>query len=220
MSVASSLLPPSIQAYLQNHSVREAPELAAIRTASDRLPEARMRSSAEQVQFLCLLLQLMQARRVIEVGVFTGYATLGFALALPNEGRVVAMDLTDRWLDEARRQWRRRQVQHKIELRLGAADESLDELIAMGETDSFDFAYIDADKEGYAGYYERCLTLVRTNGLIAIDNTLWSGRVAEAQADDPDTRALKALNKALHGDDRIDLSLIPIGDGVTLARKR
>lgn len=220
MSVSTLGLPDALRAYILEVSVREHPGLAAIRAASDQLPEARMRSSTEQVQLLMLLIKLIEARRVLEVGVFTGYATLGFALAVPDFGKVLALDLTDEWLGEARKQWARAGVADRIEVKLGPAVETLDGLVASGARESVDLAFIDADKVNYPSYFERCLTLVRPNGLIAIDNVLWSGKVADPSVDDPDTVALRSLNMALKDDDRVDLSLVPIGDGLTLARKR
>lgn len=213
-------LDDTVYGYLLDHSLREPPVMAALRAETDALAMSRMRSSAEQVQFLGLLLKAIGAKRVLEVGVFTGYATLGFALALPEGGEVVALDVSEEWTSMGRRHWGKAAVASKIDLKLAPALDSLDRLIADGQADSFDFAFIDADKVNYGAYVERCLTLVRRGGLIAVDNVLWSGRVADPDEDDPDTVAIRALNDALVHDDRIDLSMLPIGDGLTLARRR
>lgn len=213
-------LDDTVYGYLLDHSLREPPVMAALRAETDALAMSRMRSSAEQVQFLGLLLKAIGAKRLLEVGVFTGYATLGFALALPEGGEVVALDVSEEWTSMGRRYWSKAAVASRIDLRLAPALDSLDRLIADGQADSFDFAFIDADKVNYGAYVERCLTLVRRGGLIAVDNVLWSGRVADPDEDDPDTVAIRALNDALVHDDRIDLSMLPIGDGLTLARRR
>lgn len=213
-------LDDTVYGYLLDHSLREPPVMAALRAETDALAMSRMRSSAEQVQFLGLLLKAIGAKRVLEVGVFTGYATLGFALALPEGGEVVALDVSEEWTSMGRRYWGKAVVASRIDLRLAPALDSLDRLIADGQADSFDFAFIDADKVNYGAYVERCLTLVHRGGLIAVDNVLWSGRVADPDEDDPDTVAIRALNDALVHDDRIDLSMLPIGDGLTLARRR
>jgi predicted O-methyltransferase YrrM len=169
---------------------------------------------------MALLVRLIGARRAIEVGVFTGYSSLAVALALPDDGRLLACDVDAEWTAIARRYWKEAGVDHKIELVLQPAAATLDQRLAQGEAASYDFAFIDADKTNYALYYERVLELLRSGGLIAVDNTLWSGRVADEAAQDADTVALRRFNDALHGDERVDLSLVPIGDGLTLARKR
>jgi predicted O-methyltransferase YrrM len=168
---------------------------------------------------MALLVKLIGARRTIEIGTFTGYSALAVALALPEEGRVLACDVSREYTDIARTYWRKAGVEHKIDLRLAPALDTLDGLIAQHESGNFDFAFIDADKTGYDGYYERCLTLLRQGGLIAVDNVLWGGSVAH-DAEDADTAALQAFNRKLHHDERVDLSLLPIADGLTLARKR
>jgi predicted O-methyltransferase YrrM len=169
---------------------------------------------------MALLVRLIGARRCIEVGTFTGYSSLVVALALPPDGSVIACDVSREWTDIARRYWREAGVAHQIDLRLQPATRTLDELIGAGGGNQYDFAFIDADKTGYPGYYEQLLTLVRPGGLITADNTLWSGKVANPSITDADTRALRTFNDRLHADERIDLSLVPIGDGLTLARKR
>jgi caffeoyl-CoA O-methyltransferase len=164
--------------------------------------------------------QLLCARRTLEVGVFTGYSALAVALALPSDGRLVACDISEEYTNVARRYWKEAGVDHLIDLRLKPALETLHELIAAGEQDSFDFAFIDADKRNYEGYYEAALRLIRPGGLIMADNVLWSGRVADPTNQEPDTLALRAFNRKLHADSRIALSMIPLGDGFSLALKR
>ena len=179
-----------------------------------------MQISPEQGQLMALLVKTIGARRTIEVGVFTGYSSLSVALALPPEGRVVACDVSAEWTAIAKRHWEKAGVAAKVDLRLAPALGTLDALLAAGEAGRYDFAFIDADKGNYPGYYERCLALVRAGGLVAIDNTLWNGWVADAAHQEDDTRAIRAFNDALLADRRIDLSLVPIGDGMTLALKR
>jgi len=206
--------------YLVEHSLREHPAQAALRAATAAHPHAGMQISPEQGQFMALLVKLLGARRAIEVGVFTGYSALTVALALPDDGRLLACDVSDEYTRVGRPYWEQAGVAHKIDLRLAPAQATLDARLAAGEAGQYDFAFIDADKTSYDTYYERCLSLLRPGGLIAIDNTLWGGKVAHAAGDDADTGALQALNEKLHRDARIDVSLLPIGDGLTLARKR
>ena len=206
--------------YLLDQSLREHPAQAALRASTASHPHAGMQISPEQGQLMALLVKLIGARRALEIGVFTGYSALAVALALPDEGRLLACDVSDEYTRVGRPYWEQAGVAHKIELRLAPALATLDARLAAGEAGQYDFAFIDADKRSYDGYYERCLQLLRAGGLIAIDNTLWGGKVAHAAGDDADTAALQALNAKLHGDARIDLSLLPIGDGLTLARKR
>ena len=210
----------TIYRYLVAHSVREHPVLAELREETAKLPQAVMQIGADQGQFMALLAKLIGARRCLEVGVFTGYSSLSVALALPEDGNIIALDVSEEWTSIARRYWKKAGVESKIDLRLGPALNTLDTLISLRQSGRFDFAFIDADKGNYLGYYERCLDLVRPGGLILIDNTLWSGDVAEPSNQKPDTVALRALNDALHNDERIDVALLPVGDGVTLARKR
>lgn len=212
-------LDDALSDYVLAHSLREHPELAALREATRALPNANMQIAPEQGQFMALLVKLIGARRTIEVGVFTGYSSLAVALALPADGQMLACDISDEYTRVAREHWERAGVAHKIKLVLAPAAQTLDERIVAGEVGRYDFAFIDADKTGYDGYYERCLKLVRTGGLIAVDNTLWSGRVAQPSTD-ADTVALQRFNEKLHRDERIDVVLLPIGDGFTLARKR
>ena len=206
--------------YLVEQSLREHPAQAAVRAATAAHPHAGMQISPEQGQFMALLVKLLGARRALEIGVFTGYSALTVALALPDDGRLLACDISDEYTRVGRPYWQQAGVAHKIELRLAPALETLDARLGAGETGQYDFAFIDADKTSYDAYYERCLQLLRPGGLVAIDNTLWSGKVAHPAGDDAATVALQALNAKLHEDARIDLSLLPIGDGLTLARKR
>jgi len=209
--------------YVLDTSLREHSALAELRAATSDHPHANMQISPEQGQLLALLVKLIGARRTIEVGVFTGYSALAVALALPPDGHVLACDVSDEYTRIGRPFWQRAGVADKIDLVLEPAVHTLDARLAAGEAGRYDFAFIDADKSNYDAYYERCLRLVRAGGLIAIDNTLWSGRVAEPVVDtteDADTAALQALNLKLRDDSRVDISLLPIGDGLTLARKR
>jgi len=220
MSNRSIMLTDSLYEYLLAVSLREPDLLRQLREETAADPHARMQISPEQGQFMGLLARLMGAKRCLEIGVFTGYSSLAMALALPDDGRVVACDVNERWTSVARRYWAAAGVAHKIDLRLATAMETLDRLVGAGQAGSFDFAFIDADKENYVGYYERSLVLLRSGGLIVADNTLWSGRVADPENAEPDTVALRHFNEHLHHDERIDLSLVPIGDGLTLARKK
>jgi predicted O-methyltransferase YrrM len=205
--------------YLQDHSLRELPVQRELREATASMKHAGMQISPEQGQFMQLLARMVNARRAIEVGVFTGYSSLAVALALPEDGKLVACDVNEEWTAMARRFWEKAGVASRIELRLQPAQRTLDALIAAGESGTYDFAFIDADKSGYAAYFERCLALLRKGGLIVVDNTLWSGAVADPAKDDGDTRAIRAFNDAVHRDTRVAVSMLPIGDGVTLALK-
>ena len=208
--------------YLLSVSSREPDVLRRLReeTAAATGDRFRMQISPEQGQFMQLLARLTGARRALEVGVFTGYSSLAVALAMPDDGRLVACDVSEEWTSIARRYWAEAGVDHKIELKLAPATETLAGLVAAGEAGTYDFAFVDADKGNYAAYYERALELLRPGGLIAVDNTLWSGRVADPSVDDPDTAAIRAFNETVHRDERVDLSLLPVGDGLTLALKR
>jgi predicted O-methyltransferase YrrM len=219
MSRRTINLDDTLYQYLLDHSLREHPEQTALREATAKHPRGGMQISPEQGQFMQLLVKLIGARRTIEVGTFTGYSALTVALALPRDGKILACDISDEYTSVGKPYWQRAGVADRIELLIAPAAQTLDARIAAGEPGQYDFAFIDADKAGYDAYYERCLQLVRTGGLIAFDNTLWGGDVARPARDD-DTRALQALNDKLHTDQRIDLALLPIGDGLTLARKR
>lgn len=205
--------------YVVAHSVREHPAQAALREVTRNHPHAGMQISPDQGQLMALLVRLLGARRTIEIGVFTGYSALCVALALPDDGRVLACDINDEYVGVGRPHWQAAGVAHKIDVVLGPALQTLDARLAAGEAGQYDFAFIDADKTGYDAYYERCLQLLRAGGLVAIDNVLWSGAVAQP-ARDTDTAALQALNDKLHADARIDLAMVAISDGLTLARKR
>ncbi|MGB0564235.1 MAG: class I SAM-dependent methyltransferase, partial [Spirulinaceae cyanobacterium] len=213
-------LDDSLYQYLLSISLREPDVLTQLRQETAQLPASRMQIASEQGQLLALLVRLLGATRTLEVGVFTGYSALVVALALPETGQVVACDIDEQSTAIARRYWQQAEVAHKIDLRIAPALETLDQLIADGETGKFDFAFIDADKRNYPAYYARSLQLVRSGGLIAIDNVLWSGRVADPDEQEPRTVAIRNFNQQLYQDDRIDLSLLPIADGLTLARKR
>ncbi len=205
--------------YVVEHGVREHPLLVALRKETASLPERNMQIAPEQGQFMAFLVALMQARRIIEIGTFTGYSSLVMALAQPPDGRILACDRSAQWTAIAQRYWREAGVADRVELRLGPAADTLRSLAEAGDT-GWDLVFIDADKPGYAGYVEQCHGLLRTGGVILLDNTLWSGRVAEpADGADADTRALQALNRTLRHDARFDIALTPVGDGLTLLRK-
>jgi predicted O-methyltransferase YrrM len=219
MSTRTLTLDDTVYQYLLDVSLREHPVMAQLRADMRGHPHANMQISPEQGQFMALLIHLIGARRTLEIGVFTGYSALAVALALPPDGRVVGCDVNEEYTALARDYWKKASVDHKIDLHLAPAVDTLDALLADGQAGCFDFAFIDADKTEYDAYYERCLALLRRGGLIAIDNVLWGGSVAHP-AEDESTAAIQALNRKLHDDERIDLSMVPIGDGVTLARKR
>jgi len=206
--------------YLLEVSLREPPVLARLREETTGLPRAIMQISPEQGQFMALLAELLGARRVLEVGTFTGYSALVVALALPTDGRVITCDVNEETAAIARRYWAEAGVADKIELRLGPAVDTLDALLADGGAGTFDLAFVDADKTNYDAYYERGLALLRPGGLMLVDNVLWGGAVADPQHEDEDTDAIRALNAKIHGDERVSLSLLPVSDGLTLARKR
>jgi predicted O-methyltransferase YrrM len=213
-------LTDELLAYLHKVSLREAEPLRRLREETAKLPSAGMQISPDQGQFMALLVRLIDARNCLEIGTFTGYSSLAIALALPPDGRVVCCDVSEEYTAVARRAWASAGVADKITLHIAPARATLDRLRAAGRRGSFDFAFIDADKENYNAYYEASLELVRPGGLIAIDNVLWSGAVANDKRQDADTKALRALNLKLRDDERVDLSMLPIGDGLTLARVR
>ncbi len=204
--------------YILAQGLREHPVLRELRELTDALPEASMRSSAEQAQLLAFLIELTGASSVLEVGCFTGYGTLAMALALPPGGRVVTLDVNDDWPAIGRRHWERAGVADRVELRVGLALEGLDGLRAEGAV--FDLAYVDADKKLYDAYYEAALALVRPGGIVALDNVLWGGAVADPDDDDRQTLVLRRLNAKIQADQRVSSLLLPVGDGLTLARKR
>jgi predicted O-methyltransferase YrrM len=213
-------LTPKLFDYVLAVSLRETEPLRRLREETRSFAGGGMQIGPEQGQLMALLARLVGAKRCLEIGTFTGYSALWVALALPPDGRIIACDVNQRTTALAQRYWQEAGVADKIELRLAPALETLDRLIAEGGAGSFDFAFIDADKENYDAYYERALTLLRPGGLAVMDNMLWGGAVADERERDPTTAGLRALNKKLHDDQRIDLTLLPMGDGVTLARKR
>jgi caffeoyl-CoA O-methyltransferase len=213
-------LSDELAAYVVKVGAREPHVLVQLREETAALPQHRMQIAPEEGAFLAFLVELIGARRCIEIGTFTGYSSIAIAGALPEDGSLVCCDVSKEWTSVARNYWDLAGVADKINLRLAPALETLDQLLADGGEATFDFAFVDADKAGYDGYYERLLLLVRPGGVIAFDNTLWSGAVLDQNAEDEDTRALQALNAKLAGDERISLCLLPVADGVTLARRR
>lgn len=209
-----------LAAYVQEVGTREPYVLRRLRAETAALPQHGMQIAPEEGAFLAMLVELTGARRCLEVGTFTGYSSLAVALALPDDGSLVCCDVSEEWTSMARRYWDDAGVASRIELRIAPASETLDRLLADGGESVYDFAFVDADKTGYDGYYERLLRLVRPGGLIVFDNMLWGGRVLDQDPDDDDTRAIQALNAKLAADDRVTLCLLPLADGVTLARRR
>jgi predicted O-methyltransferase YrrM len=212
-------LSDALYGYMLENSLREPEILGKLRAETATRHQARMQISPEQGQFMALLVQLMGAKRALEIGVFTGYSSTCVALALPADGEMIACDVSAEYTEIARRYWQAAGVAHKIELRLGPALQTLDHLLAQGQAETFDFAFIDADKGNYPHYYDRALQLLRPGGLMAIDNVLWSGRVADPAAQDKITRTIRVFNQKVAEDDRVTLSLLPIADGLTLALK-
>lgn len=219
MSTRTLQLTDSLHAYLLANSVREPPVLQRLREVTAALPHSNMQISPEQGQFMQMLVRLTGARRCIEIGTFTGYSSLAVALALPADGHIIACDVNSDWTSLARQFWREAGVESRIELRLQPALRTLEEIERTGRG-GFDFAFIDADKANYCAYYEKLLGLMRPGGLIAVDNTLWSGRVADESDDSADTVALRAFNGQVYKDERVDMALLPLGDGLTLLRKK
>jgi predicted O-methyltransferase YrrM len=215
MTAKTLQLSPRLHRYLIDSSLRETAVQRALRAFTQKLPDANMQIAPEQGQLLQLLVRMLGAKRCLEIGTYTGYSALAMALALPPGGRIVCCDLSKAWTSIARKYWGLASVSGKIQLRVGPALETLETLDGP-----FDLAFIDADKANYARYYEWCLALVRRGGVIAVDNTLWYGRVIDRRDRSADTRAIRAFNRKLHRDPRVELSLVPIGDGLTLARKR
>jgi predicted O-methyltransferase YrrM len=220
MSTVQTGVTEDLTGYVRSVSLREPEVLTRLREETAKLPNAIMQISPEQGQFMGMLIRLLGAKLTLEVGVFTGYSSTSVALALPEDGRIVACDVSAEYTSVARRYWREAGVERKIDLHLAPAVETLDALLKQGKAGAFDFAFIDADKENYDRYYERALRLLRPGGLIAIDNVLWHGKVMDDSVQDADTRAIRALNEKLHRDERVWLSLLTIGDGLTLACKR
>jgi len=219
MSSRNAYIDEKLYDYILGTSLRDSPVLARLREETSVMPNAEMQISPDQGQFMSLLVKLIGARKIVEVGCFTGYSSTVMAQALPDDGRLITCDISEEFTAVAQRYWREAGVAGKIELRLGAATKTLTEL-SVKEAGTFDLAFIDADKTSYAAYVDACLQLLRPGGLMLIDNVLWQGRVADADKKDETTVAIRKLNTALRDDERVDLSLLSIGDGLTLARKR
>jgi predicted O-methyltransferase YrrM len=220
MSSSHILMTEPLAHYLRQVSLRDDDLLARLRAETATLAQGRMQITPEQGQLMGLLIELLGAKRTLEIGVFTGYSSLVVARALPFDGRIVACDVSEEWTSIARRYWQEAGVAGKIDLHLAPATQTLEQLLQLGQGNNFDFAFIDADKENYDTYYEFCLKLVRPGGLIAIDNVLWHGDVVDGTKQDADTVAIRRLNTKIHTDARVTASLVPIGDGLTLARRR
>jgi predicted O-methyltransferase YrrM len=220
MSRNTLALSETVQDYLRRVGVREPEILARLRDETRRMPMGGMQIAPEQGQLMALLVKLTGARRYLEIGTFTGYSSLAVALAMPADGKLVCCDVSEEYTAVARRYWAEAGVAGRIELRLGPALATLDRMLSQNRAGTVDFAFIDADKTNYDGYYERALRLLRPGGLVAVDNVLWGGAVADPKDNDADTVALRALNEKLHGDERVELAMLPIGDGLTLALKR
>lgn len=206
--------------YLRQNSVREPVVLRELREETQKLSNSGMQISPEQGQLMAMLVKLVNARKIVEIGTFTGYSSTVMALAMPEDSQLIAFDISEEYTRTARRFWKKAGVDQRVKLVLGNAKESLKDFLQTGEQESVDLAFIDADKSSYAEYYECCLKLIRPGGLILVDNVLWSGQVADASNHDKDTEALRIFNAALSSDQRVDLCMVPIGDGLTIARKR
>jgi caffeoyl-CoA O-methyltransferase len=213
-------LSDALYSYLLDNSLRETDLMRRLREETASLPGAGMQIGPEQGQFMALLVELMGAKRCLEIGTYTGYSALAVALALPPDGRLLACDVNEETTAVAKRYWAESGVAERIELRLAPALETLDSLIAEGAENTYDFIFIDADKTNYDAYYERALTLLRPGGLIVVDNVLWDGAVINSASTDPATRAIRALNAKVKSDQRVSCSLLPVGDGLLLARRR
>ncbi len=220
MSNRSIVLDDALYDYLLSVSLRESDVLRRLRQETAALPQHNMQIAPEQGQFMALLAELIGARKCLEIGTFTGYSALVVAAALPQDGTLITCDISEDFTSRAKPFWQEAGVAGRIDLRIGPALDTLDALIADGETGGFDFAFIDADKANYKGYFQRVFDLVRGGGLICVDNVLWHGAVIDPARNDEDTEAIRAFNASLARDPRVSLSLVPIGDGLTLARKR
>jgi predicted O-methyltransferase YrrM len=211
-------LPDPLADYVQQVGTRLHPAQHGLREATRGHRAAGMQIGADQGQFMGFLVRALGVKRALEIGTFTGYSALSVALALPDDGQLVACDISTEFTDIGKPFWHQAGIAHKIDLRIAPATETLDAMLARGEAGSFDFAFIDADKSNYDAYYERCLVLVRQGGVIAVDNVLWNGAVIDPEKNSEDTQALRALNLKLHADERVDISMLAIGDGLTLLR--
>ena len=220
MSIRTIPLNDALYAYLLSVSLREPEVMKRLREETQKMPRAGMQISPEQGQFMTFLVELIGARRCVEIGTFTGYSALAVARALPPDGRLVACDVSKEYTARAKPFWKEAGVEDRIDLRIAPALDTLDKLLAQGEAGTYDFVFIDADKGNYLNYFQRTLDLLRQGGLVAVDNVLWSGAVADPTRDDDDTEAIRAFNRALAKDARVSLSMVPIGDGLTLALKR
>lgn len=213
-------LTPELHEYLLNVSLQEPPLLTELRQETASLPQAGMQLAPEQAQLLAMLARMVGTRRALEVGTFTGYSALSVASVLPSDGQLIACDVSAEWTSMGRRYWERAGLADKIDLRIAPALDTLKALVADGQVGTFDFAFIDADKRNYLNYYELAMELLRPGGLIVVDNVLWHGRLTDPADTHPDTEAIREFNRSLHADTRIWLSVVPIGDGLTLALKR
>lgn len=220
MSRKTMSISPELRGYMLSMSLRETDVLRQLRRETGMMKNASMQISPEQGQFLHFLVRLSRASRTLEVGVFTGYSALWTAMALPPGGMVTACDINSEWTATAEKYWARAGVEDRIELKLAPAEETLRQLLEQGEAGSRDFAFVDADKESYPVYYELCLELLGQGGLMAIDNVFRHGRVIDGEVNDPGTEAIRELNRRISVDERVDVSMLPVGDGLTLVRKR
>ncbi|MEC8543796.1 MAG: class I SAM-dependent methyltransferase [SAR324 cluster bacterium] len=220
MSTKTILMDDQLLEYLRQNSVREPDVLQELREETQKLSNSGMQISPEQGQLMAMLVKLVNARKIVEIGTFTGYSSTVMALAMPEDSQLIAFDISEEYTRTARIFWKKAGVDQRVKLVLGNAKESLKDFLQAGEQESVDLAFIDADKSSYAEYYECCLKLIRPGGLILVDNVLWSGQVADASNHDKDTEALRIFNAALSSDQRVDLCMVPIGDGLTIARKR
>ncbi|MAC44110.1 MAG: SAM-dependent methyltransferase [Deltaproteobacteria bacterium] len=220
MSAKTILMNEQLVEYLRKNSVREPEVLIELREETQKLPNSGMQISPEQGQLMSMLVKLVSARKIVEIGTFTGYSSTVMALAMPKEGKLIAFDISEEYTRTARMFWKKAGVDQQIKLVLGNAKESLKNFLQAGEQGSIDLAFIDADKTSYIEYYEYCLQLIRPGGLILVDNVLWGGQVADVSNQDKDTEALRVFNSKLSDDQRVDLCMVPIGDGLTIARKR
>ena len=219
MSVETINLTESVYRYYKEISLREPQVLKKLREETLQTNASQMQISPEQGQFMRLLIEILGAKKTLDIGTFTGYSALSVAMALPSDGKVFACEINPEWISIANHYWQLAAIKEKIILNLGPALETLDRLIAQGESNTFDFIFIDADKKNYINYYEKSLTLLRPGGIIAIDNVLWNGRVAEPSVNDSNTNAIRTLNQIILADERVNISMLPIGDGLTLVRK-